>query len=141
MRGLLHAVVAEAQPLPAGSRGAGQQHFVPQQWQQQRIHPLGHQAQHGGQQIGVDRVAQAGADRGHALHLVRQQAQAFQQAGFAVITLSHPHTNESLWDTRSSSFSQNMAVALEAGQYPARVADCATRSAPSRTVSYSATCR
>lgn len=49
---------------------------------------------------------------------------AWQQAGFAVITLSHPHTNESLWDTRSSSFSQNMAVALEAGQYPARVIDC-----------------
>lgn len=49
---------------------------------------------------------------------------AWQKAGFAVITLSHPHTNEELWDTRSSSFSQNMAAALEAGQYPARVADC-----------------
>jgi predicted dienelactone hydrolase len=49
---------------------------------------------------------------------------AWQQAGFLVMTLSHPHTNESLWDTRESSFSQNMARALDAKQYPARVADC-----------------
>jgi len=49
---------------------------------------------------------------------------AWQRAGFLVMTLSHPHTNESLWDTRESSFSKNMARALDAKQYPARVADC-----------------
>ena len=49
---------------------------------------------------------------------------AWQRAGIMVMTLSHPHTDESLWDTRSASFSQNMARALEAKQYPSRVADC-----------------
>lgn len=49
---------------------------------------------------------------------------AWQQAGFLVMTLSHPHTDESLWDTRAATFSQNMARALDAQQYPARVADC-----------------
>lgn len=48
----------------------------------------------------------------------------WQRAGFVVVTLSHPHTNESLWDTRVTSFSQNMTRALDASQYPARVADC-----------------
>jgi predicted dienelactone hydrolase len=50
--------------------------------------------------------------------------EAWQRTGFVVVTLSHPHTNESLWDTRATSFSQNMATALDAKQYPARVADC-----------------
>jgi predicted dienelactone hydrolase len=50
--------------------------------------------------------------------------ETWQRAGFVVVTLSHPHTNESLWDTRVTSFSQNMTKALDAAQYPARVADC-----------------
>jgi predicted dienelactone hydrolase len=48
---------------------------------------------------------------------------AWQQAGCWVATLSHPVTNDELWDPRRGPFRDRMAAALAAGQYPARVHD------------------
>ena len=48
---------------------------------------------------------------------------AWQKAGFWVLTLSHPVTNEDLWDVSRGSFKERMNAALAAGQYPARVQD------------------
>jgi len=48
---------------------------------------------------------------------------AWQDAGFWVLTLSHPVTNEDLWDGSRGSFKERMNAALAAGQYPARVQD------------------
>lgn len=47
----------------------------------------------------------------------------WQNAGFWVITLSHPVTNEDLWDAKRGPFKVRMNAALAAGQYPARVHD------------------
>jgi predicted dienelactone hydrolase len=48
---------------------------------------------------------------------------AWQNAGFWVITLSHPVTNEDLWDASRGPFKARMSAALAAGQYPARAQD------------------
>ena len=49
--------------------------------------------------------------------------EAWQNAGFWVLTLSHPVTNEDLWDASRGPFKERMNAALAAGQYPARVQD------------------
>ncbi|MDX2204808.1 MAG: hypothetical protein NW223_18815 [Hyphomicrobiaceae bacterium] len=49
--------------------------------------------------------------------------EAWRAAGCVVVTLSHPVTNEAIWSTQRRSFADNLAAALAAGQYPARVAD------------------
>ncbi len=49
--------------------------------------------------------------------------EAWRQAGFVVVTMAHPVTDDSLWDTRRSDLSENLARALAGGQYTARVAD------------------
>lgn len=49
--------------------------------------------------------------------------EAWQQAGCWVATLSHPVTNDELWDAGRGPFRDRMAAALAAGQYPARVRD------------------
>ena len=49
--------------------------------------------------------------------------EAWQQAGFWVATLSHPVTNDDLWDIARGPFRDRMAAALAPAQYPARVRD------------------
>lgn len=48
----------------------------------------------------------------------------WQAAGFVVATLSHPVTNEDIWNTEKSSFKMNLNAALAAPQYSLRVNDC-----------------
>lgn len=49
--------------------------------------------------------------------------EAWRQAGFVVVTMSHPVTNDEIWNTVRRSFAENLAAALSGGQYPARVID------------------
>lgn len=49
--------------------------------------------------------------------------EAWVRAGFAVVTMAHPVTDDSLWDTSRASLSDNLNRALAGGQYAARVAD------------------
>ncbi len=49
--------------------------------------------------------------------------EAWRQAGYVVVTMSHPVTNDEIWNTGRRSFSENLAAALSGGQYPARVVD------------------
>ena len=49
---------------------------------------------------------------------------AWQKAGFIVVTLSHPVTNDSIWDTKNKSLKANLQAALAGPQYGLRVADC-----------------
>jgi predicted esterase len=49
--------------------------------------------------------------------------EAWRQAGFVVVTMSHPVTNDEIWNTGRRSFADNLAAALSGGQYPARVVD------------------
>lgn len=49
---------------------------------------------------------------------------AWQKAGFIVVTLSHPVTNDSIWDTKSKSLKTNLQAALAGPQYGLRVSDC-----------------
>jgi dienelactone hydrolase len=48
----------------------------------------------------------------------------WQQAGYAVVTLAHPVTDEGIWDTSRRSFRANLAAALAHEQYALRVMDC-----------------
>lgn len=48
---------------------------------------------------------------------------AWQQAGHWVATLSHPVTNDELWDPRRGPFRERMTAALAPEQYQARVRD------------------
>lgn len=51
--------------------------------------------------------------------------EAWQEAGFVVVTLAHPVTDESLWQTSPQQpFKANMQRALAAPEYGLRVADC-----------------
>jgi dienelactone hydrolase len=49
---------------------------------------------------------------------------AWQEAGYAVVNLSHPLTNESIWNTERTSFQDNLKRALSPEQYIDRVKDC-----------------
>lgn len=48
----------------------------------------------------------------------------WQAAGFVVATLSHPVTNDVIWDTSKTSFNANLQAALAGLQYNLRVSDC-----------------
>ena len=50
--------------------------------------------------------------------------EAWQEAGFFVVTLDHPVTGSSLWDTDGTTLHENLARALAVAQYGLRVADC-----------------
>lgn len=49
---------------------------------------------------------------------------AWQKAGWLVVTLSHPVSNESIWDISRQNFRANLNDALAAVQYGLRVKDC-----------------
>lgn len=49
--------------------------------------------------------------------------EAWRRAGFVVVTMSHPVTNDAIWNTGRRTFAENLAAALAGGQYAARVAD------------------
>lgn len=51
--------------------------------------------------------------------------EAWRQAGYLVVTLAHPVTDDSLWRTSDKqSFKTNMQLALAGPQYGLRVSDC-----------------
>ena len=50
--------------------------------------------------------------------------EAWREAGFFVVTLDHPVTGSSLWDTDGTTLHENLARALAVPQYGLRVADC-----------------
>ena len=49
---------------------------------------------------------------------------AWQKAGFIVVTISHPVTNDSIWNTKTSSLKANLQAAIAGPQYGLRVSDC-----------------
>jgi len=49
---------------------------------------------------------------------------AWQAAGYVVVNLSHPVTNESIWQIERESFQENLKKALAPEQYAFRVKDC-----------------
>jgi predicted dienelactone hydrolase len=50
--------------------------------------------------------------------------EAWRKAGFVVVTLSHPVTNEEIWDTSKQTLKSNLRDALAFPQYGLRVTDC-----------------
>jgi len=50
----------------------------------------------------------------------------WQAAGFVVVNLAHPVTDESIWDTRRTSFQENLKRALAPEQYVYRAQDCSS---------------
>ena len=50
--------------------------------------------------------------------------EAWRKAGFVVVTLSHPVTNDEIWDTTKKSLKANLRDALAFPQYGLRVNDC-----------------
>ena len=50
--------------------------------------------------------------------------EAWRKAGFVVVTLSHPVTNDDIWDTSKKSLKSNLRDALAFPQYGLRVTDC-----------------
>jgi len=52
--------------------------------------------------------------------------EAWQAAGYLVVNLSHPVTNESIWETGRESFQENLKKALASAQYVFRVKDCSS---------------
>lgn len=49
---------------------------------------------------------------------------AWQKAGFVVVTLSHPVTNDEIWNTQTKSLKVNLHEAIASPQYGLRVKDC-----------------
>ena len=49
--------------------------------------------------------------------------EAWARAGFVVVTMAHPVTDDSIWDASRGSLSDTLNRALAGGQYAARVAD------------------
>lgn len=49
---------------------------------------------------------------------------AWQAAGYVVVNLAHPGTDDSIWNTARTSFQENLKRALSAEQYTYRVKDC-----------------
>ena len=50
--------------------------------------------------------------------------EAWRKAGFVVVTLSHPVTNNDIWDISKKSLTSNLRDALAYPQYGLRVTDC-----------------
>ena len=50
--------------------------------------------------------------------------EAWQEAGYFVVTLDHPVTGSGLWDTDGTTLRENLSRALAFAQYGLRVADC-----------------
>ena len=50
--------------------------------------------------------------------------EAWRKAGFVVVTLSHPVTNDDIWNTTKQSLKANLRDALAFPQYGLRVSDC-----------------
>jgi len=50
--------------------------------------------------------------------------EAWAKAGNLVVTISHPVTNDVIWDTKTSTFTQRLQQSLAAPQYDLRVMDC-----------------
>ena len=50
--------------------------------------------------------------------------EAWRNAGFVVVTLSHPVTNDDIWDISKQSLKSNLRDALAFPQYGLRVTDC-----------------
>lgn len=48
---------------------------------------------------------------------------AWQSAGFVVATLSHPVTNETIWNTEKNTFKANLSASLASAEYSHRVSD------------------
>jgi predicted dienelactone hydrolase len=51
-------------------------------------------------------------------------AQAWADTGYVVVTISHPISNDMIWDTQEVSFTQRLQEALASPQYDLRVLDC-----------------
>lgn len=49
---------------------------------------------------------------------------AWQAAGYVVVNLAHPVTDDSIWNTARTSFQENLRRALSPEQYSYRVKDC-----------------
>lgn len=49
---------------------------------------------------------------------------AWQAAGYVVVNLAHPVTDDSIWNTARTSFQENLKRALSPEQYTYRVKDC-----------------
>jgi len=49
---------------------------------------------------------------------------AWQAAGYVVVNLAHPYSDESLWNTTQASFQENLKKALSSEQYADRAKDC-----------------
>jgi predicted dienelactone hydrolase len=49
---------------------------------------------------------------------------AWQKAGFIVVTISHPVTNDGIWNTTNASLKANLQAAIAGPQYGLRVSDC-----------------
>jgi predicted dienelactone hydrolase len=49
---------------------------------------------------------------------------AWVDAGYVVVTISHPITNDIIWDTQQVSFTQRLQQSLASPQYDLRVFDC-----------------
>jgi predicted dienelactone hydrolase len=54
----------------------------------------------------------------------RSWCEAWATAGNLVVTISHPVTNDVIWDTKTSTFTQRLQQSLAAPQYDLRVMDC-----------------
>lgn len=61
---------------------------------------------------------------GGGLSSGRAWCETWQSAGWIVVTLSHPVTNDSIWDTKHQDFQTNLKHALAPEQYGLRVKDC-----------------
>lgn len=61
---------------------------------------------------------------GSALNNGAPWCEAWRKAGFVVVTLSHPVTNDDIWDTSKKSLKANLRDALAFPQYGLRVTDC-----------------
>ncbi len=61
---------------------------------------------------------------GGGLSSGRAWCETWQSAGWIVVTLSHPVTNDSIWDTKHHDFQTNLKNALAPEQYGLRVKDC-----------------
>ena len=49
---------------------------------------------------------------------------AWQASGYVVVTISHPMTNDDIWDTQGTTFIQKMQNSIAFPQYDLRVSDC-----------------
>lgn len=60
----------------------------------------------------------SGLEGGHAW------CESWQRSGYVVATISHPSTNDDIWDIKNKSFKKNIADSIAYKQYGLRVQDC-----------------